>query len=428
MAIIYSIDGGADASKFNIDATSGALTFKAAPDFEKPGDANADNIYEVSVKATDAGGAASSKLIKVTVTDVSENAPPQITSSGAVSMKENTTTVMTVTATDPDQGTPPVEPPVEPPSGNSEDGSANAPAGTPQAATMLSGYMVRPSWKVAGVDYYVGIPSGTTLKAPASQNGMSVNTSTRTANVTGSNTVIDGYDFTGWQVYLAGASGATIKNCLFKPGTSGKIPIITDAGSRNTSVLCCKFDAANSGLDCVISHRGTGAATEPGLKMQYCWITAPSADGVQMVSGRHDIRFNLYQNGKYGAGAHADWVQFARSMSDGCVINYNTVYMSDYSGNSRGEGIQVEAQLSSTIRNTEVCNNVVIAAGSQSASYLFAFRDSGDVLDYLKCNDNFIDRSGAYGVFYPATGTHLTYSNNKNMKTGKTVGPDNNES
>lgn len=107
MAITYSIKGGADAAKFNIDATTGALTFKAAPDFEKPGDANADNVYEVDVCATDAGGLYSVKPVKVTVTDVTEGSPPQITSAGAISVKENQVQVMTVTATDPDDGTAP---------------------------------------------------------------------------------------------------------------------------------------------------------------------------------------------------------------------------------------------------------------------------------------------------------------------------------
>jgi len=141
MAITYSIDGGADAAKFNINSTTGALTFKAAPDFETPGDANGDNVYEVSVKATDAGGAASSKLVKVTVTDVSENAPPQITSAGAVSVKENQTTVMTVTATDPDDGGTPIPP--EPPvagarPGATNTGYKNAP-GYPGSLTPFSG-------------------------------------------------------------------------------------------------------------------------------------------------------------------------------------------------------------------------------------------------------------------------------------------------
>jgi hypothetical protein len=110
MAITYSISGGADAAKFTIDAATGKLTFKTAADFENPGDANRDNVYEVQIKATDAGGAATTQDVKVTVTDVSENAPPQITSAAAVSVKENTTTVMTVTATDPDDGGTPPDP------------------------------------------------------------------------------------------------------------------------------------------------------------------------------------------------------------------------------------------------------------------------------------------------------------------------------
>ncbi len=45
---------GADTSLFTIDATTGALSFLAAPDFETPGDANLDNIYEVTVTVADA--------------------------------------------------------------------------------------------------------------------------------------------------------------------------------------------------------------------------------------------------------------------------------------------------------------------------------------------------------------------------------------
>ena len=54
---------------------------------------------------------------------------------------------------------------VDPPL-NLGDGSANAPAGAPQMSTLLSGYAVRPSWNVAGVDYAVGVPAGTALKDP----------------------------------------------------------------------------------------------------------------------------------------------------------------------------------------------------------------------------------------------------------------------
>ena len=49
--------GGADGSKFNIsnetDGTAGELKFKKKPNYEKPTDANEDNVYEVTVQASD---------------------------------------------------------------------------------------------------------------------------------------------------------------------------------------------------------------------------------------------------------------------------------------------------------------------------------------------------------------------------------------
>jgi len=103
MAITFRIAGGTDASKFNINATSGVLAFNAAPDFENPGDANKDNIYEVTVGVSD-GKDETTQNIKVTVTDVADNIPPQITSPATATVPENSTTVMTVIATDPDAG------------------------------------------------------------------------------------------------------------------------------------------------------------------------------------------------------------------------------------------------------------------------------------------------------------------------------------
>src|SRR5439155_6795896 len=41
------------AAQFNIDTTTGAVTFKVAPDFEAPTDAGADNVYDIVVHAND---------------------------------------------------------------------------------------------------------------------------------------------------------------------------------------------------------------------------------------------------------------------------------------------------------------------------------------------------------------------------------------
>ena len=47
----YALIGGADKNLFAIDSATGVVTFIAAPDFEIPADANADNTYEIIVQA-----------------------------------------------------------------------------------------------------------------------------------------------------------------------------------------------------------------------------------------------------------------------------------------------------------------------------------------------------------------------------------------
>ena len=69
-SIKYSIQAGGDGSNFTIDATTGVLKFITAPDYEAPTDANRDNIYAVTVVATDARGATDTQTLTIGVTDV----------------------------------------------------------------------------------------------------------------------------------------------------------------------------------------------------------------------------------------------------------------------------------------------------------------------------------------------------------------------
>lgn len=66
----HSIDGGADAVFFTIDPNTGVPSFLVAPDYEDPQDANGDNVYEVTVRATDQYGASTTKALQVTVTNI----------------------------------------------------------------------------------------------------------------------------------------------------------------------------------------------------------------------------------------------------------------------------------------------------------------------------------------------------------------------
>ncbi|MEL6158227.1 MAG: DUF4347 domain-containing protein [Cyanobacteria bacterium J06623_5] len=101
--VIYSLNAGEDVSLFDIDSNTGVISFKSAPDFENPGDANANNTYLINVLAQDSTGQADSQFIVVTVRDVLESGQaPTITSSGNVSVLEGTTLAVDVESTDPD--------------------------------------------------------------------------------------------------------------------------------------------------------------------------------------------------------------------------------------------------------------------------------------------------------------------------------------
>ena len=102
--IAYSIAGGADASRFLIDSATGALSFLMSPDHEQPADSDGDNVYEVTVSASD-GVSSDSQALSVTVGNANER--PVIVSNGGgtsafVELDEGRTAVTTVAAADPD--------------------------------------------------------------------------------------------------------------------------------------------------------------------------------------------------------------------------------------------------------------------------------------------------------------------------------------
>ena len=69
--LTYSISGGPDAARFAIVPATGVLTFATAPNFEAPTDVGTNNVYDVTVQASD-GLLSDTQALAVTVTDVSE--------------------------------------------------------------------------------------------------------------------------------------------------------------------------------------------------------------------------------------------------------------------------------------------------------------------------------------------------------------------
>jgi len=67
----FTLVGGADATKFQIDRATGALSFIAPPDFEHRTDAGGNNIYDVIVQVSDGFGF-DTQALAIAVTDVNE--------------------------------------------------------------------------------------------------------------------------------------------------------------------------------------------------------------------------------------------------------------------------------------------------------------------------------------------------------------------
>jgi Cys-rich repeat protein len=65
----FSIDGGEDAALFEIDPSTGELSFITAPNVDEPADADEDNVYLVTVKVEDGTGGEDSQTLEITVID-----------------------------------------------------------------------------------------------------------------------------------------------------------------------------------------------------------------------------------------------------------------------------------------------------------------------------------------------------------------------
>lgn len=76
--ISYSLIDGADQSVFSIDASTGVLSFNAAPDFENPTDADSDNAYLIELQSDDGNGNTATQVATIIVTDIGEFADASV--------------------------------------------------------------------------------------------------------------------------------------------------------------------------------------------------------------------------------------------------------------------------------------------------------------------------------------------------------------
>jgi T5SS/PEP-CTERM-associated repeat protein len=249
------------------------------------------------------------------------------------------------------------------------DGSAGAPAGTPQLPNLLSGYPVRPPWEVAGVDYAVGVPSGTVLKDPAtiSMAGVNLDVKNAVAFVTGNNVTLNGYDFSlngGWDVYVTGTNDV-IENSFFKVGTANQQPIGAGISASNLTIIDNTIDGSGLGVmndPQAVASLITDAGT--GLTVEYNWLENAPQHDVEFAGGQLRDEYNLIQNVGYYNGGHVNYIQFDGGVAIDPIVAFNTFYNPPHQGQpGAGEGVQIEAQLGSVILGAQVENNTIISPG-----------------------------------------------------------------
>ena len=95
--ISHSISGGPDLAAFSISGNT--LSFGGSANYESPSDYNKDGVYEVYVQ-TSSGNSSSTQTIYIRVTDMAES--PMISTKTIPSQPENSSTIITISATDED--------------------------------------------------------------------------------------------------------------------------------------------------------------------------------------------------------------------------------------------------------------------------------------------------------------------------------------
>lgn len=300
------------------------------------------------------------------------------------------------------------------------DGSANAPSGTSQFPSVLSGYTKRPPWNVAGVDYRVGINTGVTLTSPSANPNLTVGGHNATVNA--ANVTIDSVDFTDFSITVQTAN-VTFTNCKFFV-SSGNPSALTDvwiglSGSTNLVVKYCDFNFTNF---TTTSRTGMVNSISNTFTAQYCRFYNGYSDAISVAGGVSTIQYCLFQQDQaFQSGAHADMWQMSGSGAT-LISQFNTGVCNIAGSGVNGYQAFYLANGTSWVGTSDIGNNTFTGVGTPNGdavggSYLGLF-GSGSTGAISNVHDNYIDplwcRTG--DVFHDQNG--MTVTGNFNMNTG----------
>lgn len=323
-------------------------------------------------------------------------------------------------------------------------------------------HQVRAPWNAPGVDYYVGIPSGTSLLDPTNSANLPTGASFagHTVSVTGCNVTLNGFDFTisDTSVSVTAGSGCTttIENSKFLGGTNqNNGQNISWSGAGNLIVQDSEYNggappgSGGSGFAVqgwIISTSGSGNLT---LEYDYCHdadskcfqITGGSTSGSPRIATE---KYNLFTDIGTCHGnsncAHGETEYFYSGSATYVQVDneYNTYYDNFWNNGSIATSISAIQADNLTINGSTDSHNIWIMPGpgstctqTNSNAYLGAAdnfdgsqNDPGTAaLDNVDFTYNYLDGSGAYFNWYHATksgstNSGLVYSNNTDLGSG----------
>jgi hypothetical protein len=333
---------------------------------------------------------------------------------------------------------------------NSKDGSANAPANTPQMPILLEGYATRPPWNVAGVDYAVGYPSGTTLNAPSTIHmaGVVVDNLNHVVRVIGNNVTLSGYDFSlggGWGVSVNGGIGVTIQNSRFVVGRNGHTLIYISPNASNVTVQNNWMDGGGTSTQILVGANGAGTTTIQYNLIQNAWgqnlVMSSYVGGENWI-----VQYNVIANAGLGfnSGAHGDWIQtynMPGKDTNSFEVRFNTFVQNVPISGGRTQGISAfsanSGPTAGCVQTESFNNNTIIATNGAYVNYGIIV-DTTRVIGSATIQNNYFDttnigsRNGGGGNWEfvgdynagkggPYHGT-VTQSNNVNMVAGTYFG------
>ena len=320
------------------------------------------------------------------------------------------------------------------------DGSANAPTGAAQLPTLLSGYLARPSWYVAGVDYAVGYGSTSlTDWQSISISGVTVNKSTNTVTITGNNVNLNGIDFSlhGGAQLIVNGSNDVVSNCNFLYGSTmasqGDYEIISGSG-KNLTIEDCVLDGNAPTLGQAAANQSTLIVFSGGLTLEYNWFKNFNQHVLEYNASTNTnliYEYNLIENGGSGStGEHLNYLQCGmNNCTTTMTVEFNTTYQPT-TPVSGGEGFQTGSfGVNAPTIATVAYNTMVYGPGGEGRlhiNYVTQYPSAGGT--QAQVYDNYIDHKGGI-AFYADTEAGITdfYSNNVDMVTGKLIQPNNTE-